>query len=156
MEINEYLIKSFELMRTMENVDFFDGISHLSRTEFRLLREVILEEEKGKHIISSELARRLGVTRSAISQIVTKMENRGIVNRIDSPTDRKIAYICLSDSSRALFEAQCAKANETMRRVVEIYGEDRIKKFFAEYDELHKVVRRVEKERAEEHKTQEK
>ena len=82
MEINEYLIKSFELMRSLENIDFFDGVTNLSRTEFHLLREVILEAEKGKNIISSELARRLGITRSAVSQIVTKMEQRGIVKRV--------------------------------------------------------------------------
>lgn len=150
MEINEYLIKSFELMRSLENVDFFAGVSNLSRTEFHLLREVILEAEKGKNIISSELARRLGITRSAVSQIVTKMEQRGIVNRVSSPTDRKIAYICLSESSMAVFEEQCKQANETMKRIVELYGEDKIRTFFNEYVELRKVVDLVMKEREKE------
>ena len=150
MEINEYLIKSFELMRTLENIDFFAGVTNLSRTEFHLLREVILDSEKGKHIISSEIARRLGITRSAVSQIVTKMEQRGIVNRVASPTDRKIAYICLSEQSMAVFEEQCKRANETMQRIVDIYGEDKIKTFFAEYDELRKVVDQVMKEREKE------
>ncbi len=150
MEINEYLIKSFELMRSLENVDFFAGVSNLSRTEFHLLREVILEAEKGKNIISSELARRLGITRSAVSQIVTKMEQRGIVNRVSSPTDRKIAYICLSESSMAVFEEQCKHANETMKRIVELYGEDKIRTFFNEYVELRKVVDLVMKEREKE------
>lgn len=150
MEINEYLIKSFELMRSLENVDFFAGVSNLSRTEFHLLREVILEAEKGKNIISSELARRLGITRSAVSQIVTKMEQRGIVNRVSSPTDRKIAYICLSESSMAVFEEQCKLANETMKRIVELYGEDKIRTFFNEYVELRKVVDLVMKEREKE------
>ncbi len=150
MEINEYLIKSFELMRSLENVDFFAGVSNLSRTEFHLLREVILEAEKGKNIISSELARRLGITRSAVSQIVTKMEQRGIINRVSSPTDRKIAYICLSESSMAVFEEQCKHANETMKRIVELYGEDKIRTFFNEYVELRKVVDLVMKEREKE------
>ena len=150
MEINEYLIKSFELMRSLENVDFFAGVSNLSRTAFHLLREVILEAEKGKNIISSELARRLGITRSAVSQIVTKMEQRGIVNRVSSPTDRKIAYICLSESSMAVFEEQCKHANETMKRIVELYGEDKIRTFFNEYVELRKVVDLVMKEREKE------
>ena len=150
MEINEYLIKSFELMRSLENVDFFAGVSNLSRTEFHLLREVILEAEKGKNIISSELARRLGITRSAVSQIVTKMEQRGIVIRVSSPTDRKIAYICLSESSMAVFEEQCKQANETMKRIVELYGEDKIRTFFNEYVELRKVVDHVMKEREKE------
>ena len=115
-----------------------------------MLREVILEAEKGKNIISSELARRLGITRSAVSQIVTKMEQRGIVNRVSSPTDRKIAYICLSESSMAVFEEQCKRANETMKRIVELYGEDKIRTFFNEYVELRKVVDLVMKEREKE------
>ena len=152
MEINEYLIKSFELMRSMENIDFFDGVTNLSRTEFHLLREVILEAEKGKNIISSELARRLGITRSAVSQIVTKMEQRGIVKRVASPTDRKIAYICLSESTMAVFKEQCRHANETMQRIVDVYGEDKIRTFFEEYDALRKVVDQVMKEREKERK----
>ena len=143
MEINEYLIKSFELMRTLENIDFFAGVTNLSRTEFHLLREVILESEKGKHIISSELARRLGITRSAVSQIVTKMEQRGIVNRVASPTDRKIAYIRLSENARAVFEEQCKEANATMERIVAEVGEEKVKEFFALYDDLRKAIDKV-------------
>lgn len=143
MEINEYLIKCFQLMRNMENIDFFAGAHELSRTEFRLLREVILEEEKGMNIISSELARCLGITRSAVSQIVTKMEKDGIVTRVDSPTDRKIAYICLSQNARAVFEEQCKEANATMERIVEEIGEEKVNQFFSLYDELHKAIDKV-------------
>ena len=114
MEINEYLVKSFQLVRDMENMDFFAGVARLSRTEFRLLREVVMEEQKGRSIISSELARRLGITRSAISQIVTKLEQKGIVKRIDSPTDRKIAYIRIADSAISVFNEQCQEANAIM------------------------------------------
>lgn len=146
MEINEYLIKCFQLMRNMENIDFFAGAHELSRTEFRLLREVILEEERGKSIISSELARRLGITRSAVSQIVTKMEKDGVVVRVASPTDRKIAYIRLSDSARVVFEEQCKEANATMERIVSEVGEDKVKEFFRLYDDLNHSIEKVMKE----------
>lgn len=150
MEINEYLIKCIQLMRNMENIDFFAGVHELSRTEFRLLREVILEAEKGKSIISSELARRLGITRSAVSQLVTKMEKDGVVNRVASPTDRKIAYIRLSENSRVVFEEQCRKANATMERIVAEVGEDKVRDFFNLYDEFSKSIDKVMKEIAKE------
>ena len=146
MEINEYLIKFFQIVRDMENMDFFAGMAKLSRTEFRLLREVVMEEEKGRSIISSELARRLGITRSAISQIVTKLEAKGIVKRVDSPTDRKIAYIRLSDSSLAVFEEQCKEANAIMERVVELLGEDKMNAFFAAYEQFGAAVSEAIKE----------
>ena len=146
MEINEYLVKFFQVVRDMENMDFFAGVAKLSRTEFRLLREVVMEEEKGRSIISSELARRLGITRSAISQIVTKLEIKGIVKRTDSPTDRKIAYIRLSDSSLTVFNEQCKEANAIMERAVEILGEDKMKAFFAAYEEFGAAVTKAIKE----------
>ena len=146
MEINEYLVKFFQMVRDMENMDFFAGVAQLSRTEFRLLREVIMEEEKGRSIISSGLARRLGITRSAISQIVTKLEQRGVVKRVDSPTDRKIAYIRLSDNTLTVFNDQCKEANEIMTRVVELLGEDKMRTFFAQYEEFETAVTKAIKE----------
>lgn len=146
MEINEYLIKFFQIVRDMENMDFFAGVSKLSRTEFRLLREVVMEEEKGRSIISSELARRLGITRSAISQIVTKLELKGIVKRVDSPTDRKIVYIRLSDNSLTVFEEQCKEANAIMERVVELIGEEKMKAFFGAYEEVGDAIAKAIKE----------
>ena len=146
MEINEYLVKSFQLVRDMENMDFFAGVARLSRTEFRLLREVVMEEQKGRSIISSELARRLGITRSAISQIVTKLEQKGIVKRIDSPTDRKIAYIRIADSAIPVFNEQCQEANAIMERAVELLGEDKMKAFFNAFEEYEFAVNKAIKE----------
>ena len=50
----------------------------------------------------------------------------------------------------AVFEEQCKQANETMKRIVELYGEDKIRTFFNEYVELRKVVDHVMKEREKE------
>ncbi len=146
MEINEYLIKLFQIIKDMESVSLFRERAKLSKTEFALLREVIIEGENGKRIISSELARRLGITRSAVSQLVTKMEKDGVVKRVASPTDRKIAYIELSDESRAVFEAQCAEANDIMDRVVRRMGEERIRELIATYDDFFAALTQVQEE----------
>ena len=111
MEINEYLVSFFNIVREIESINMFEQKSKLSGTEFRMLREIILEREKGKDIISSELSRRLGITRSAVSQIVTKLEKKNIVKRTASDTDRKIAYVRLSDHALALFSEQCEQGH---------------------------------------------
>lgn len=146
MEINEYLIKLFNTMKDMENLNMFASDAKFSKTEFRLVREIILEGERDGKIISSELARRLGITRSAVSQIVTKMEQKGILKRVDSPYDRKIAYVQLTDSAYAVFEVQCAQANMMMEKVAAAFGEERLKQLIADYDDLSKVFRKIIKE----------
>ena len=87
MEINEYLLKLMLVAKDMEQLGVFGENASLSKTEFRLVRELVMEEKLGNKIISSELARRLGITRSAVSQLVNKMEEREIVKRVDSLTD---------------------------------------------------------------------
>ncbi len=139
MEINEYLVSFFNIVREIESINMFEQKSKLSGTEFRMLREIILEREKGKDIISSELSRRLGITRSAVSQIVTKLEKKNIVKRTASDTDRKIAYVRLSDHALALFSEQCDHANRVISQVVQIYGEDKMNELVAACKELSRV-----------------
>ncbi len=145
MEINEYLLKLFQTIKDMENVDLFADAAKFSKTEFRLLREVVMEGEKGGDIISSELARRLGITRSAVSQIITKLEARDIVKRTPSATDKKIAYIRLSERAVAAFEAQCSEANAILGKVVEDLGEEKVQALISSYDEFTESLLRARK-----------
>ena len=146
MEINEYLLRLFQVIKDSGNQDLFAGASSaLSRTEFRLLREIVYEQERGNDIISSELARRLGITRSAISQIVGKLEKRGIVERVDSPTDRKIAYVRLSKYAKAVYDAQCSRVNAIMELVEKDIGTDQIELLILQLQKFAEAMGRARK-----------
>lgn len=153
MEINEYLIRFIQIGKDMENLDLFSDAARLSRTEFRMIREILIERENGKDIISSELARRLGITRSAVSQVVNKLEERGIVKRAAAPDDRKIAYVRLTEHSLAVFYEQCEQANAVMEHISAELGEKKMKEFLALYgefcDALVKAKSRVAEEQEE-------
>lgn len=146
MKINEYVSKILEVAKGMENIDLFEGKAQLSKTEFRLLKEIVLEGEKGNSIISSELAKRLGITRSAVSQIVTKLEQENIVKRVAAPDDRKIAYVQLSENAMKVFEEQLAKINAFMECVVTVFGEEKMHEFVSLYDEFAGIVKTLRKE----------
>lgn len=70
----EYLGKIFTMLKKKEGVALTKVKSHFNNSEMRLLGEVILAGYDGKRIISTQLAARLGVTRSAVSQMVNKLE----------------------------------------------------------------------------------
>ncbi len=143
MEPNEYLLKLFGIMKDLDSLNIFSEAAKLSKTEFRLVREVVLESKKGNDIISSELARRLGITRSAVSQIVTKLESQDVVKRTPAPDDRKIAYIRLSDRCIAIYNEQCRQANALVAEVVKEVGEKKMDRLFAIYEEFHTTLERV-------------
>ncbi len=145
-EINEGILRMIAVFKRLEGLNLFPEKSQLSKTEFRLIREILLEKEKGLDIISSELARRLGLTRSAISQIVNKLEEKGIVERTAALVDRKIAYIRLSQSAIKAYEKTCRAANELMGRVVEEFGEDRVEPILNACEEFAAIFERVREE----------
>lgn len=143
MEINEYLVEVFKIIKDMESLDLFSSANNLSKTEFRLVREIVMESREGRNIISSELARRLGITRSAVSQVVTKLEQRDVVKRAPAPDDRKIAYICLSDRAAAIFEEQCRQANAIFDLVIKDLGAAKMERLIKEYRDFSSAFGRA-------------
>ena len=153
MESGKYLNKLILTVKFMEGLDMMPANVNLTQTEFRLIREIVMEREAGKQIISSEIARRLNITRSAVSQLVTKLEKRGVVERMPSPTDRKIFYVVLSESSLNVFKQQCDEANKLINRVVEGFGQEKIDRLIELYEEFASVFDRVRLESEKEKKT---
>lgn len=142
MEMNENVVELMQVVRDAEMFDLIGGDIKLSKTESRLLREVALEQEKGNEIISSELAKRLGITRSAVSQLVTKLEEREIIVRASSPVDRKIAYIRLSEKSKQIVADQCARCADLLERVSEKFGKKRMNDFISSCGEFFDILKK--------------
>jgi len=146
MDGAKYLNKIVSVNKYLEELSLLPRNVKLSQTEFRMLREIVIEKEMGRQIISSELSRRLSITRSAISQLVTKLEERGIIKRVASPTDKKIFYIELSDSAEAVFRKQWQAATEFICRVVEEFGIEKTDRLIADCEEFGRTLERIEKE----------
>ena len=147
MELNDYAIRLFNAIEAVENLKLFGDSAKLSRTEFLLLREIVSERAKGNEIISSELAKRIGVTRSAISQLVTKLEKSDILVRVPAPNDRKIAYIRLSEHALAVFEEQCRDVNELLDACAERFGGDRMRRLSVDSDDFIGLMKEIREEK---------
>lgn len=143
MESSKYLNKLILTVKFLDGLNVLPLDADLTQTEFRLIREIVMEREAGKQIISSELARRLSITRSAVSQLVTKLEKRGIVKRTSSPTDRKIFYVELSDSSLAVFQKLCNEANELIDKVIGEFGKEKADQLIGLAEEFAAVFDKV-------------
>ncbi len=45
-ETNEYLTQFMQILRKIENLDLFAATAKFSKTEFRILREIVTENER--------------------------------------------------------------------------------------------------------------
>ena len=132
----EYLTKIFTILKKREELVFESKDSHFNNTEIRLLREIVLEGAQGNRLISTQLAKRLGVTRSAVSQIVNSLEARDVVKRVAADDDKKIAYIEIADGVMEKYGQDLTSVLAIVEALVEKFGEEKFNMMFELYNEF--------------------
>ena len=129
MEANRLMRELYDIARRLDSVQLFNHAFPFNNTEMQLIKEILQAKEAGKNIISSRLAEALGITRSAVSQMVNKLEAKNVVKRVADDKDRKIAYIELSDSARTRYEDMKERINAILGSVIEELGNDKVETF---------------------------
>ena len=141
-ERQDYLVKIFDLMRVKESITINDRNAKFKSTEMRLLTEVLLAKYENKRLISAQLARLLGVTRSAVSQIVNNLEERGVVVRVPDGIDKKIAYVELADGVLESYKEDLEVAREFANGLVKEFGEEKFETMYELYTSFAKLARK--------------
>ena len=140
-EVN--LSKIFSLFKRQEELVLPSGDSPFNNTELCVISEIYLAKTQGKRLISTQIAKRLGVTRSAISQTVNHLEARGIVARVGDEVDRKIAYIEITEAYETACEDAVAQAISYANTILKKFGEEKFERMYKQYEEFIAVVKQV-------------
>ena len=126
MSANEKHVRVFYAMLKRYDGFYLAGRNaRFSDTELRLIAEIASAGYENQRLISTKLADRLGVTRSAISQIVNRLEKDGVVKRVADDVDRKIAYIELTEETLSIYEKEWDRCLKFMAKCVKKFGEER-------------------------------
>ena len=129
MEANRLLQELYSIARRLESAQLFNHAFPFNNTEMQLIKEILRAKETGGRMISSRLAKVLGITRSAVSQMVSKLEAKNVVRRVPDDKDRKIAYIELSDTARAQYEDMKDRVNAILSSVIGELGDEKVETF---------------------------
>lgn len=144
----EYLIRIFSLLKKRENLVFNDKKSRFNNTEIRLLSEIIAAKYENRRLISTQLAKIIGVTRSAVSQIVNNLEQQGVVRRVPDEIDRKIAYVEISEEMIEAYGQDLENCKAFVKEVVDEFGETRFTKMCDDYEEFIALTQKKYKGKA--------
>lgn len=136
MEGSNLMQEMYAIGKRLEELKIFHRAMPFNNTEMQMMREIIAAKERGSRVISSGLAKLLGITRSAVSQMVKKLEAKGVVRRVPDSRDKKIAYIELSDKARSIYEESRARVNGLLERIVAKLGEEKVEHFITGTNEF--------------------
>ncbi len=141
----EYLVKVFSLLKKREGLVLSDSKTHFNDTEIRLLSEVLAAKYEGRRLISTQLALLLGVTRSAVSQIVNRLESERVVRRVPDDVDRKIAYVEITEEALAHYQSDIKLCGDFISSLVKNFGEEKFELMCELFNEFMDCVE-VEKQ----------
>lgn len=133
MEADELMQEILAVHKSMDFSKLFNRIFPFNPTEFQMMKIVLEAEQKHESIISSDIARSLGITRSAVSQMVKKLEDRNILVRETNENDKKSANLRLSQSSRAFYIDVKNEIVKCYTDIVEEIGYDKMVDFLETY-----------------------
>lgn len=136
MEGSNLMQEMYAIGKRLEELKIFHRAMPFNNTEMQMMREIIAAKERGSRVISSGLAKLLGITRSAVSQMVKKLESKGVVRRVPDSRDKKIAYIELSDKARSIYEESRARVNGLLERIVAKLGAEKVEHFITGTNEF--------------------
>ena len=143
----ENMGKIFKLLKKREGMLISDKDNRLNSTEVRMLCEIVSAGCEGRRLISTQLADILGITRSAVSQIVNRLEARGIVCRVADDVDRKIAYIEVSEAVIGEYGKDIADCMDFVNTLVAQFGQERFNQMYALCEEFFALAEKNVKEK---------
>ena len=142
-----YLHDIFMMVRRRDAFIVAQKNSQFSDTELRMLSEILAAKHKGERLISTKIADRLGITRSAVSQIVGKLEQDGAVRRVPDAVDRKIAYVELTDEIMEKYKDVVDDYVNFIGMIVARMGVNKMDKFLSLATDFYAAVEEAMKDK---------
>lgn len=138
----KYVSMLFSMLRKRDGLAFANGTDELNGTEMRLLGEIVAAGYEGRRMISTQLAKALGITRSAVSQMVNRLEKEHIVRRVADDVDRKIFYVEITEEALKKYGKDLENFKHFVANVVAKFGEEAFLKLCNTYNEFLEIARK--------------
>lgn len=100
-ELDKAILRNVRLS-DMEFADKFQISNNSTPTQMKVLGYMI--DNYGKEIYQKDLEEKLDLSRATISDVLKRMENNGLITRLQNENDVRSKRIILSDGANKVFE----------------------------------------------------
>ena len=141
--------KDLQIVESFKNlskniVNYFETIllnkANISCSELSVLSVICETDKNGKKVNVTEIANILKITKSAVSQSITKLEKKGYVKRKINLFDKKINYISLTEDAIKKYEQKRNDYDFVINKVVDEMGEEDSKELTRLLEKLSNII----------------
>jgi len=94
-------------------------------------------------VTTTELADVFCVHKSAITAMITRLTEKGLIGRTPDLQDRRIIYLNLTQEGKELFHKLQDKVFKIINALITQFEADEIKQFIRTYEKLAKILREM-------------
>lgn len=122
-------------------LDLMEIFKRLDHTLHRKVFKIMIEDLKPSHLFVmmkllhaskkgvygirvSEIAACMGVSVSAVTQIITGLEKEGHIRREMDPKDRRAVLVCLTEEGKTIMKPASKKLEENFLNLIAYLGEE--------------------------------
>ncbi|MEH7120767.1 MarR family transcriptional regulator [Neobacillus vireti] len=140
--IHRYVSVSFKVHKKAEALIKGQIGDDLTNDQHYILRYI----SQTKECTSSELADAFEVNKSAITAIITRMTDRGLIERTRDQSDRRVVYLTLTEEGHTLYQSCQEKIEQLVQSIITKFEEKEIKNFIETYEKLALILENKKEE----------
>ncbi|MCH6264070.1 MULTISPECIES: MarR family winged helix-turn-helix transcriptional regulator [Neobacillus] len=134
--IDRYVNISFQVHKKAEALIKNQLGNELTNDQHYILRYI---HQTGE-CTSTELAEVFQVNKSAITAIITRMTDRGLIQRTRDEKDRRVVYLTLTKEGIELFQSAQEKVHQLVESIITQFDETEITTFINTYEKLAQIL----------------
>ena len=139
--IDRYTTVSFQVHKKAESLIKGQIGDDLTNDQHYVLRYIFHSGE----CTSSELADAFEVNKSAITAIINRMADKGLIKRTRDENDRRVVYLTLTEEGNTLYQNCQEKIQFLVESIITQFEESEIKNFIITFEKLAEILANKEK-----------
>lgn len=100
-------------------------LSDLSFNEVMICGMLSRQQETDTPLTATELGERTNLLKSQINHILTGMEQRNLIQRTRSTTDKRVVYVRLTEEGRRIYSLEHSGVMEILKAVYSTFGSEK-------------------------------
>ena len=137
--VDLYLDVSFSVNTIAESLVKEQIGSDLTNDQHYTLRYI----NKVGSCTSTELADIFEVKKSAITAIINRIFEKGLIDRTRDENDRRLVYLTLSDKGNELFSKTEERVHKLVESIIGEFSEEEIVQFLKTYGKLNGILQQI-------------
>ena len=134
--VDHYIHVSFSVNKIAEGLIKEEIGSDLTNDQHYTLRYI----NKVGTCTSSELAEVFDVKKSAITAIITRLWEKGFIQRTRDENDRRLVYLALTDQGNEMFQKTEERIHSLVESFITQFDQEEIIQFLKMYDKLNDIL----------------